>query len=115
MKSPKQRRREIKAARRWRAERAELAAREPAGAPASARVPVRREALAPYNSYGEPLFVSRGHYEDRPFRCRDCGKEQVWTAAQQQWWYETLQGYVYSCAIRCRACRLVRRSRGGNP
>jgi hypothetical protein len=44
--------------------------------------------LAPYNSYGDPDFVRRGYYLDRPFRCAGCGREELWTAAQQKWWYE---------------------------
>ena len=68
-------------------------------------VRVNEGALAPYNSYGAPDFVRAGHYSDRPFRCRDCGKDEVWTARQQKWWYEVAEGYVYSTAVRCRACR----------
>ncbi|TJZ69378.1 zinc-ribbon domain-containing protein [Chitiniphilus eburneus] len=66
--------------------------------------------LAPYsNSYGVPSFVMRGYYVDLAFTCRDCGAHQVWTAAQQQWWYETAKGYVYSSAVRCLGCRQQRR------
>lgn len=65
--------------------------------------------LAPNNSYGDPAFVRRGYYEDVPFRCADCGAEQVWTATQQKWWYEVAKGYAYSTAKRCRACRRKRR------
>ncbi|BEP60185.1 hypothetical protein GmRootV213_07390 [Variovorax sp. V213] len=49
-------------------------------------------------------------YLDRPFTCRDCGAEEVWTAKQQKWWYEVAQGSIYSNAVRCRACRLARRA-----
>jgi hypothetical protein len=72
----------------------------PAGA-----VPVDPTALGPYNSYGPPQFVQRGYYLDMMFQCQGCGIEQVWTAAQQKWWYEEAQGYVYSTATKCRACR----------
>ncbi|HSC80885.1 MAG TPA: zinc-ribbon domain-containing protein [Chitinolyticbacter sp.] len=65
--------------------------------------------LAPHNSYDEPAFVARGYYADRAFTCRDCGASQVWTAEQQQWWYETAKGYVYTTAIRCLGCRQARR------
>lgn len=56
------------------------------------------------NSYSPPEF-----YEDLEFVCVDCGSEEVWTAKQQQWWYEVAKGSIYSRAIRCRACRDARR------
>ena len=74
------------------------------------------EALAPYNSYGSPLFVSLGYYLDYPFRCRDCGQAQVWRAAQQKWWFEVAKGQVNSTAVRCRSCRAKdRQARGVAP
>lgn len=47
-------------------------------------------------------------YADRPYHCADCGREQVWTAEQQKWWYEVAKGELYSRAIRCRDCRAAR-------
>ena len=80
-------------------------------------VVVDRAQLAPANSYGAPAFAMRGYYIDAPFRCVDCGKEEIWTAAQQRWWYEVAKGFVYSFAKRCRPCRQARRARrtGGRP
>ena len=74
-------------------------------------VPVRRDALAPNNSYGHPDFVARGYYLDKPFTCAACGREEIWTASQQKWWYEVAKGYVYSTAKLCRACRGRERDR----
>jgi hypothetical protein len=54
---------------------------------------------------GGPLY-----YEDREITCKDCGRKEIWTARQQQWWYEVAKGAVYSRAVRCRACRGARRS-----
>lgn len=71
--------------------------------------PVNPELLAPNNSYGAPAFVARGYYVDTPFKCVDCGVDQVWTATQQKWWYEVAKGYPYSHAKRCRACRRTKR------
>src|SRR5688572_26887717 len=74
--------------------------------------PVNAALLAPYNSYGEPAFVQQGCYLDKAFRCENCGRDEVWTATQQKWWYEVAKGYVYSMAKLCRACRaLVRAQR----
>jgi Probable zinc-ribbon domain len=77
-------------------------------------VPVNEQLLAPNNSYGAPDFVRRGYYTDIPFRCVDCGKEEIWTGTQQKWWYEIAKGFVYSTAIRCRACRRKERDRRAN-
>ncbi|MET3497345.1 zinc-ribbon domain containing protein [Variovorax boronicumulans] len=113
MKSNKQRRAEIKAHRLARAARVE----------AQLRVPERQrkvclrmsgieqadlEILGRHNNtYGLlPEF-----YVARPFTCRDCGAEQVWTARQQKWWYEVVHGPIDSRAVRCLACRRARRER----
>ncbi|WP_395505924.1 zinc-ribbon domain containing protein [Ectopseudomonas hydrolytica] len=114
MKSNKQRRREIRQARERRKVKKATPARPSTrlAAPADS-VPVDRSNLAPYNSYGDPIFVRRGWYEDQAFTCHDCGVQQTWTAAQQKWWYEGCEGQVYSTAIRCRACRLNKRIRDG--
>lgn len=82
---------------------------EPPALPAGA-VPCRPERLAPNNSYGTG-FMLRGYYLDLPFQCRDCGRQEVWRAGQQQWWYEVAKGEVNSTATRCRACRRKERAR----
>lgn len=115
MKSGKQRRAELDAKKRARAaksaaERAALA-RTARGREAARGVPVNRDFLAPHNSYSEPEFVARGFYADQPFDCVDCGKAEVWTAAQQKWWYEVAKGNVFTTARRCRACRRRERQR----
>ncbi len=112
LKSNKQRRTEIKIHRAKRAEKAVAVSvkpsvpQQPVGS-----CPCNPDLLAPYNSYGVPEFVERGYYRDREFQCRDCQKIEVWTAAQQKWWYEVAKGHVESYAIRCRACRKIVRER----
>ena len=114
MKSNKQRRAEIKARRIERATALEARLRVQDARKLSAeRGPLPgleladKSRLAHYNTmYGDmPDF-----YLDRAYTCRDCGAEEVWTAKQQKWWYETAQGSVYSQAVRCRACRQARRA-----
>ena len=61
--------------------------------------------LAPDKRYGTPEFVARGYYIDMPFVCKACGARQVWTEAQQKWWYETAKGKVWTVAVLCRPCR----------
>lgn len=56
------------------------------------------------NSYGPPT-----EYRDTEFNCRDCGKAEVWTAKQQQWWYEVAKGPIQAGAIRCQECRRIDR------
>jgi hypothetical protein len=112
MKSGKQRRVEISARRKKRAlKRSAIAKAVELRNTPYRMVPVNEELLAPNNSYGAPAFVRRGYYVDIPFRCADCGKEEVWTGSQQKWWYEIAKGFVYSSAVRCRACRRKERAR----
>ncbi|MFM9925383.1 zinc-ribbon domain containing protein [Variovorax sp. H27-G14] len=117
MKSNKQRRAEIKARRVDRA--ATMAARchaqgalKPWSAAhasnASHEAPADRSVLQRYNNTYGPLPT---HYIARPFTCRDCGAQAVWTARQQKWWYEVVHGHIDSCAVRCLACRRARRQR----
>ena len=112
MKSGKQRRAEMKVKRKKRARKLLVAEKKQTQRyrPFQA-VPVNEELLAPSNSYGEADFVRRGYYVDIPFRCVDCGAEEVWTGTQQKWWYEVAKGFVYSTAVRCRACRRKERAR----
>lgn len=111
MKSNRQRRQEIKAYRlRRNAQKARARNARPVDRPLGtvAVTPVRLRAT---HSYGIPDFVQRGYYQDRPFQCKDCGKAEIWTAAQQQGWYEAAQGDVWTTAVRCRACRQQERAR----
>jgi len=110
MKSGKQRRTEIKRKRQQpMKERDSLGNKSQPRRSSDRLIPVNEALLAPNNSYGVADFVARGYYVDLPFRCVDCGKEEVWTGSQQKWWYEVAKGFVYSSAIRCRACRRKKR------
>ena len=67
-------------------------------------LPADRSKLDHINTYGSlPEF-----YTDKPFRCRDCGKEEIWKAADQKWYYEQAKGHIDAAAIRCHDCRKVR-------
>jgi Probable zinc-ribbon domain len=90
--------------------RARKAAMERAGR-LKGQVLVNQSLLRPTNSYGIPDFVEREFYVDRPFRCKDCGKAELWTASQQKWWYEVAKGDVWTVAVRCRPCRRRERDR----
>ncbi len=74
-------------------------------------IPADLRQQAPNNSYDPPRF-----YRDFEYHCVDCGQPQVWTARQQQWWYEVAKGPIYSGANRCRGCRAaVRAAHRGTP
>jgi hypothetical protein len=114
VKSNKQRRTEIVAHRRERAAKL-AAARAPDPRPlelvGAESAPCNPALLAPYNSYGVPPFVARGHYLDSSFQCSGCQKQEVWRATQQKWWYEVAKGNVESRAKLCSGCRRAERER----
>ncbi|MDR1661305.1 MAG: zinc-ribbon domain-containing protein, partial [Azoarcus sp.] len=85
---------------------------------ASPRVPVDPSKLNVGNScalwfYHDIFICMHGHYyyADLPFTCKDCGKECVWRAEDQKWWYEEMQGLLDATAVRCRTCRIKERER----
>lgn len=113
-KSGKQRRDELRAARRRRAAKRALDLAPPQAVPArpgAGRVAVCVERLAPDNSYDLPAYARRGWYEDVAFRCKDCGADCLWTAERQRWWYEVAKGGIFTSARRCAACRAAERRR----
>lgn len=97
--SGKQKKKKLQEARRGRAEKAESHRKDERIARGEI-ILVHQSKHAPHNSYSPPEF-----YEDREFTCRDCGTAEIWTARQQQWWYEVVKGPIYSTAVRCRECR----------
>lgn len=111
MKSGKQRKAEIQQQRAARAAKAVVNQPTAVSLPAQGTAPCNPLKLAPYNSYGQPDFVARGYYQDQPFCCKDCGKQEVWTATRQKWWYEVAQGQVFTTANRCNSCRRKERER----
>ncbi|TAG80510.1 MAG: hypothetical protein EAZ24_04495 [Burkholderiales bacterium] len=65
------------------------------------------EALGRNNTYG----LLPNYYVDKPFKCRDCGIEEVWRATQQKWYYEVAKGRIEATAARCKSCRRKERER----
>jgi hypothetical protein len=61
-------------------------------------------------SWGIPTFRGK-YYLDYRFNCKDCGKTEVWTGAQQKWWHEEIGGNIEQIAVRCRDCRMKERLR----
>lgn len=53
---------------------------------------------------------SRRVYHDQPVRCRECGKEFVWTVADQE---EAASRGHHHTPSRCGDCRVARRQRRG--
>ena len=56
-----------------------------------------------------PATVAVTHYFDRRRRCIDCKKHFIFYAAEQKYWYETLQFYIGADCIRCVSCRAATR------
>jgi hypothetical protein len=54
--------------------------------------------------------VPRYFYVDEHKTCIQCGREFVFGAHEQKYWYETLNFYGTSTAVRCPGCRRKRRS-----
>ncbi len=108
MTSGKQRKVTIKQRRRDQLRRADPIARGPGlPDPPSGAVMADLSQLEHDNTYGpRPLF-----YVDRRFACVECGIEEVWTAADQKWWYEVAKGKLESRAVRCSECRKPHRAR----
>ena len=115
MKSSKQRRKEIQAKRASRVQKVldeeKREARIKREKELQGKTAVNTGLLAPSNSYSTPDYVERGYYIDELFNCKDCGKEEIWTATQQKWWYEVARGDIWTTAIRCRSCRRKERTR----
>jgi hypothetical protein len=64
-------------------------------------VPADQNALSHNNTYSAlPCF-----YVDTIVVCRRCGKEEVWPAHRQKWWYEIAKGNINTTAVFCRSCR----------
>jgi len=65
-----------------------------------------------------PFSTPPEYYVDIEFKCRDCGRREVWTAEQQKWYYEVAKGSLNATAVRCRECRRIhkqQRGRDGDP
>ncbi|AAM23787.1 MAG: hypothetical protein XD49_2088 [Caldanaerobacter subterraneus] len=50
-------------------------------------------------------------YQDKVLVCKDCGREFVWTAGEQQFYAE--MGFQ-NAPVRCKACREARKRRSHN-
>ncbi len=105
MKSGKQRRIEIRAKRRAKAEKYAIDKyRAPHRLPDGA-VKADESELSHNNTYGPlPKF-----YMDVPFICIGCGAPEIWTAKSQRWFYEVAKGSIFATASRCQVCRKRRR------
>jgi len=73
-------------------------------------VPADPAKLQHINTYG----ALPEHYIDKPFKCRDCGKEEIWRAADQKWYFEQAKGHIDALAVRCHACRKLRKNSGAS-
>ena len=54
--------------------------------------------------------VPKYFYVDEESQCLQCGRSFTFGATEQKYWYETLKFNFHSAAVRCPACRRLRRS-----
>jgi hypothetical protein len=66
---------------------------------------------------GNPREQNRGtgnsaklFYKDIHYTCAGCGKDEVWTAAQQKKYFEDQKGNIYNEPKWCHACHIKRMS-----
>lgn len=71
------------------------------------RADVHRQNLEAFES------VPKYFYVDESNTCVQCGKDFVFYAREQKYWYETLKFYIEASAVRCRDCRRRRRTEKG--
>ncbi len=65
------------------------------------------EELRHNNTYGPlPEF-----YKDEIIVCLKCGKEEVWKATAQKWWFEEAKANINATAVHCKECRDKEKSR----
>lgn len=106
MKNNKQRRLEIKAKRDKKAAASKASSHKELNYRPTSSVKAEHKELL-HNAYWSTLPLL---YEDKPFRCRDCGLIEVWTASSQKWRYEVAKGYIDSVAVRCKSCRAQKKN-----
>lgn len=66
-----------------------------------AALPADVSKLSHINTYG----ILPEFYLDRPFVCRQCGKREIWKAADQKWYFEEAKGHIHAVAVECHDCR----------
>lgn len=98
MNSNKQKKKQLKAKRKQRAEQIKYRRLNNLG---YGRVRADHSKLAHINSYGG----LPDYYEGKDFTCRDCGIDEIWSAKQQKFYYEECKGHIDARAVRCNACR----------
>lgn len=80
---------------------------DPTITPPPGALPADQSALEHNNTHDRlPAF-----YVDKIVVCRGCGKEEVWKAENQKWWYEVIKGDINTKAVSCRSCRAEEKAR----
>ncbi len=68
-------------------------------------LPADPDKLKHINTYG----VLPEFYLDRAFSCRACGKQEIWRARDQKWYYEEAKGHIDAMAVECHNCRKAKK------
>lgn len=75
--------------------------------PGAVRGDVRKQAFCGHCHFPKYFYL------DRAMVCVQCGKQFVFSAREQKYWYETLKFNFHSVAVRCLQCRRQRRTVSG--
>ncbi|HFC29583.1 MAG TPA: hypothetical protein ENJ44_00925 [Oceanospirillales bacterium] len=100
MNSNKQKKKQLKAKRKKRAEQNHMNFLNNGGL---SRLKVNHANLTHVNTYR----ILPVYYREVHFTCRDCGSEEIWTAKQQKYYYEVCKGHIDATAVRCNVCRSI--------
>ena len=53
-------------------------------------------------------YAAKLYYKDIHYACAGCGKNEIWTALQQQRYFETQKGNIYNDPKWCHECHIKR-------
>ena len=62
----------------------------------------------PDEQVGAEGYAAKFHYVDIAYVCRGCGRNGVWTAAQQKRYFEIQKGNIYNEPTWCHRCHINR-------
>jgi hypothetical protein len=71
-------------------------------------VAVDKELWSEKSRSGLDYVFAPEFYEDKPFTCRACGRESVFTAEQQKYTYEVKKAFTWEQHVLCEMCFLQR-------
>jgi len=68
------------------------------------KVPLKKELWSEKSRGGLDYVFAPEFYEDKPFGCRACGRQGVFTAEQQKYTYEVKKAFTWEQHVLCPTC-----------